>query len=330
MRIFDLHKPWTRRKTLALGTRMAAGVAAAVTLGSRSAFADAVQNDGGSAPSDDVKHKIEEIIKAKGKTSNGVFSISVDRKDLKNVQLHGTPIKASFQLNGDFYFQTDRSGRSLMNGDFPLKPEELDPFIHQLVEHDIVFQAEHQHLYDFQPMVWFVHFRAAGDAEQIARGIKAALQTTSTPFPQKPPQNPTTPLPAKQIGEIIGAKPSIAEDGVVTLNVPRAETIRLGGMVANPYLNIAAPIAFQPLGNGDAAAVPDFAMLASEVNKVVKVMQKQGWDIGCLYNQETDEQPQLYFSHHFKTGNALQLAREIRNGLNQTNSKFGDLPPDSS
>jgi hypothetical protein len=319
---FDLNRWLTRRNALATCTRIAAGVAAAVTLGKHSALADAEASDGGSTPSEDVKHRIEEIIGAHGKTSNGVFSISLDRKDLKNVQLHGTPIKPAFQLNGDIYFQTEPDGRSLMNADFPLKPEELDPFIDQLIEHDIVFQAEHQHLYDLQPMVWFIHFRAAGDAEKIARGIKAALQVTSTPFPQKPRQNPTTPLPAKEIGQIIGAKPSVKEDGVVTLNVPRAETIRLGGIVANPYLNIAAPIAFQPLGNGNAAAVPDFAMLASEVNKVVRVMRKQGWEIGCLYNQETDEHPQLYFSHQFKTGNALQLAREIRNGLNQTNSKF--------
>lgn len=320
---FDLNRSWTRRNALAVGTRLAAGVAAAVTLGGHSALADAAQSHASStAPPDDVKHKIEEILGAKGKTSNGMFSVSIDRKDIKNVQLHGTPIKPAFQLNGGIYFQTEPDGRSLMNADFPLKQEELQPFIHQLIEHDIVFQAEHQHFYNLQPMIWFVHFRAAGNAEKIARGVKAALQTSSTPFPQQPAQNPTTPLPAKEIGQIIGAKPSVGADGVVKLNVPRAESIRLGGMLANPYLNIAAPIAFQPLSNGNAAAVPDFAMVASEVNNVVKVMQKQGWEIGCLYNQETDEHPQLYFSHQFKTGDTLQLAREIRNGLNQTNSKF--------
>lgn len=50
-------------------------------------------------------------------------------------------------------------------------------------------------------------------------------------------------------------------------------------------------------------------------------MQGQGWDIGCLYNQETDERPQLYFSHQFTTGAPYQLAQQMRNGLNQTNSQ---------
>ena len=35
--------------------------------------------------------------------------------------------------------------------------------------------------------------------------------------------------------------------------------------------------------------------------------------------QETDEQPQLYFSHQFKVGNAYALAREVRRGLERMN-----------
>ena len=105
--------------------------------------------------------------------------------------------------------------------------------------------------------------------------------------------------------------------------MPRAERITLGGIHINPYLNVETPIVFQPLGDGqEAAAVPDFGMIASEINDVIGVMRRQGWDIGCLYNQETDENPQLYFSHHFKTGNAVALAREIRRGLDRMRVKF--------
>jgi hypothetical protein len=41
------------------------------------------------------------------------------------------------------------------------------------------------------------------------------------------------------------------------------------------------------------------------------------WDIGCLYNPETEEHPQLYFSHEFKVGNPSKVAAEVRKGLNQ-------------
>ena len=40
--------------------------------------------------------------------------------------------------------------------------------------------------------------------------------------------------------------------------------------------------------------------------------------MGCLYNQETAERPQLYFSHMFKTGDPVRLATEIRAGLEHT------------
>jgi hypothetical protein len=104
--------------------------------------------------------------------------------------------------------------------------------------------------------------------------------------------------------------------------VPRRDTIMLGGVQISPYLNIATSIAFEPLGNGNqAAAAADFSMIASEIQNVIGVMRKQGWETGCLYNQETDEHPQLYFSHQAKVGNAIDLAHEIRKGLDQTNSK---------
>jgi hypothetical protein len=56
-------------------------------------------------------------------------------------------------------------------------------------------------------------------------------------------------------------------------------------------------------------------MLGQDVNPVMKVMRSANWDIGCLYNQETQEQPQLFFSHQIKTGDPYQLAREVRAGL---------------
>jgi hypothetical protein len=172
-------------------------------------------------------------------------------------------------------------------------------------------------------MVWFVHYRAAGSAEWLATGLKAALDTTSTPFPQIMPSNPKTPLPAHEIGKILGASPQIGADGVVSYDLPRKETIWLGGYKINPYLNVAATIVFEPYGGGiNAAAMPDYNFIASEVNPVVWYAQSKGWDIGCLYNQETDERPQLYFSHQFKTGNSITLAHEIRKALNMMNLEF--------
>jgi len=319
----------SRRRIIALGAGLAAAASQGIlptTASGSSAYAASFGGDGGvsfSPPPEETIKDIEKIVGAQGKVSNQIYSIGLDRNDITDVTLKGVPIKPSFQIGGGLYFQQNADGTVTMNSDMALKAGELDGFIRQLVAHEIVFQAEHQHLYDYTPMVWYIHFRATGDAKRIAKGVKAALSATSTPFPQKSAKQPTTTLPAEEMGKILGAKPTIHEGGVVKFSVPRAEQVVLGGVKVSPYLNIDAPLAFQPHGGGqNAAAVPDFAMIASEINPVVGLMQKQGWDIGCLYNQETDEQPQLYFSHQFKTGDALQLAKEIRAGLNLTNSKF--------
>jgi hypothetical protein len=50
------------------------------------------------------------------------------------------------------------------------------------------------------------------------------------------------------------------------------------------------------------------------------MLNQLGWYQGCLYNQETNEAPQLYFDHMVKTGDAYQLAAEIRQGLDLTDS----------
>lgn len=322
----------SRRGALRMGAGVTGGLLTAA-FGRRLAFAgdnrswgDGDDQDRGgdnnTVPSPDVRQKIESILQAQGQVSNGVFSVEIDRKDITDVTLHGVPITPSFQINGTVVYQTIRNGQIMMNADMALKANEIDPFIDALINHGIVFQAEHQHFYDFTPLVWFIHFRAMGDPETVTWGVKAALNKTSTPFPQTPPSNPSSPLPAAEIGRIIGARPQVGGGGVVMLQVPRAEPIMLGGVHINPYLNVETPIAFEPLPGGQAAAVPDFGMIASEINNVVGTMRRQGWDTGCLYNQETDEHPQLYFSHNFKTGDPLQLAREIRNGLNRMNVKL--------
>jgi hypothetical protein len=314
-----------RRLLLAGGAALSASSVLGMSMKPSLAFGEeSEEEDVKWAPlSADTVEDIQSIIQAEGMVSNGVLSIEIDRDDLPNVKKENVPIKPAFQINGNIFFQGLNDGRVVMNGDMALKSTEIDPFIDRLLARQIVFQAEHQHFYDLSPMVWFVHYRKVGNPLEIARAIKSALDVTSTPFPQTTPPNPTTPLPADELGRILGASPSIGASGVVTFDIPRKDPITLGGIRVSPYLNIASSIVFEPYGGGENAAVaPDYSLLASEIDRVISFARKHAWDIGCLYNQETDEHPQLYFSHNFKTGDSVELAREIRAALNLTNSKF--------
>ena len=109
----------------------------------------------------------------------------------------------------------------------------------------------------------------------------------------------------------------------MTVTVERTDKIIIDDVRVSPEANIFTEIQFKPLSrSGSRAAVgPDFAMEASEIMPVVSRMRRHGWFQGCLYNQETNEHPQLYFDHMLKVGDAYELAHQIRDGLNLTDSQ---------
>ncbi|QEC47971.1 DUF1259 domain-containing protein [Baekduia soli] len=61
-------------------------------------------------------------------------------------------------------------------------------------------------------------------------------------------------------------------------------------------------------------------MIASEINPVVATVRGQRWHVGCLYDQETDEQPQLHYSHMLNVGGAYAPAAAVREGVAPTNA----------
>jgi hypothetical protein len=262
---------------------------------------------------------MEHELQAKGTVADGVLSVGIDRSDITGVSVHGVPIKPSFELDGELDFQSLGGGRALLNGDLAVKPGEIDAVIDAIRKNGLVLQAEHQHLYDFDPMVWFIHLRGRGDAVSLATRVHAVLKATSTPLPQAPPSKPATPLSKTRLRQILhGYAAEVGDDGVVTVHVRRRSPIRLDGIRTKPETNVSTTVAFEPLDHDGsrAAVVPDFGMVASEIMPVLSTMRSLGWDIGCLYNQETDERPQQFFSHDLKTGDPYALAAEIRIALN--------------
>ncbi len=269
------------------------------------------------------EQRMNSILQLEGTTSNGVLSYSFDRTDITDVTIGGVPIKPSFEIDGSMDFQPLGGRVAFLNGDLPVQSDKVDATISTIIHNGLVFQAEHQHFYDFTPMVWFIHIRGRGDAVALARKVHRVLQAAGTPLPQSSPSNPQTPFDVARLKRILHAYDAeVGSDGVVTFFVARRDPIYIDGIRVNPSTNIATNVAFEPLNSTgtQAAAVPDFGMETGEINHVVGTMQAQGWDIGCLYNQETGETPQLFFSHEFKTGDPYALAHQIRRGLDRMNS----------
>ncbi|MBV9491172.1 MAG: DUF1259 domain-containing protein, partial [Verrucomicrobia bacterium] len=172
--------------------------------------------------------QIEQIIGIQGDVENGVLHLEVQRDDIGNVKGPMGPLKpggpqvaqvtfdGAFEINGDIFFQPLFGELAFLNADQALKEAELQPFIFTLLQHGLVFQAFHQHL-PMHPQVWFVHYRGIGNAIALAQAIRAAINVTSTPLPQAPPSNPTTPLDVNMLKTILHAdQVSVGDKGVVT------------------------------------------------------------------------------------------------------------------
>ncbi len=324
---FDPNTPVNRRRALALGSGLAGGL-----LATSSGAAIARERHGGDEHHHEhklltqsgtlPKDRMEQILDAQADVTNGLVHFSIDRDDAGTVKgPQGVPFSGSFEINGDLYFQPLKNGSlAFLNGDLALKPDELNPVIDALIANGLVFQAMHQHYFDLRPMWWFIHMRGLGDPIALAQAMHNVLAVTSTPFPQQPPANPTTPFDVKRLEQILHGMASVGSDGVVTVDVDRTDRITIDGVLVNPGANISTNIQFEPLNkNGsNAAAAPDFSMTTAEIMPVTQIMRRQGWEDHCLYNQETGEHPQLYFSHMLKTGDPYALAAEIRKGIDRT------------
>lgn len=316
-------RPVSRRRALALGGGLAAGGFITASLPANAAAnptPSTLRRQHGHLPVEGIQR----ILQAEGSVSKGVLGIDIDRDDIGDARGPlGVTFTPAFEINGTLTFQPLGDDYAFFNGDLALKPEECNPFIDAIIGNGLIFQAFHQHYIETSPNVWFIHWRGEGEPLGLARAVKKVLNVTSTPFPQQPPAHPTTPLDTARLAAILHGSAEVGDEGVVTVTVERSDRIVIDHVRVSPEANIFTEVQFKPLSStGSHAAVgPDFAMEASEVVPVVRVMRRQGWFQGCLYNQETNEHPQLYFDHMLKVGDAYTLAREIRRGLDLTGSQ---------
>jgi hypothetical protein len=319
----DINARISRRRALALGGGLTVGGALAAV---SPLTATAVAHDHhwdrrqrGTLPAD----QIQQIVGAQGTVTKGVLSVEIERQDIGDVSGPlGVTFTPAFEVNGTLTFQPLGRGTAFFNGDLALKPEETNPVIDAIIANGLIFQAFHQHYIETTPNVWFIHFRGEGDPLELAQAVHNVLTVTSTPLPQTMPSNPTSPLDADRLASILNGDAQVGDEGVVTVTVGRTDTIVIDGIQVSPEANISTEVQFKPLSStgSRAAAGPDFSMESSEVMPVVTLMRQLGWFQGCLYNQETNESPQLYFDHMLKTGDAYALAQEIRRGLDLTDA----------
>lgn len=72
-------------------------------------------------------------------------------------------------------FQPTEGTKAAINGDFAMTATEVPKVLRALRAPGIEVQSTHQHMTDDEPRIIYSHFWATGEAEDLARGLRSAL-----------------------------------------------------------------------------------------------------------------------------------------------------------
>ena len=145
----------------------------------------AIQNSRGhnpaSSPADSVSttldaKSLDAIIGSTGEWSKGVYKYTIGRPDV-TLKEHGATITTFFGFNTWAAWQGTPE-RAAVAGDFTMLENEVEPVTKALISNGIEVVALHNHMVHEQPRIFFLHYWGVGNADQLARGLKAALNET--------------------------------------------------------------------------------------------------------------------------------------------------------
>lgn len=117
--------------------------------------------------------KIAGILGRKGDLSNGVYKVTIGRTG----HMHGHAIGSTMGVNTWAAF-SGSNDKAVVDGDFAMTEAELQPVLKALRHAGIDIVAIHQHMTNEEPRILFLHYWGVGPVEDLARGLRAALDQT--------------------------------------------------------------------------------------------------------------------------------------------------------
>jgi len=120
--------------------------------------------------------RLDSIIGYKGEWSLGVYKYTIGRPDV-SLKEHGVSVSTFMGFNTWAAWQ-GTPDKAAVAGDFTMLADEVAPVIKALVENNIEVVAVHNHMVHEEPRIFFLHYWGVGPAQQLARGLRAALDQT--------------------------------------------------------------------------------------------------------------------------------------------------------
>lgn len=113
---------------------------------------------------------LTKILGHKGETQAGVFKVTIGRTGA----MHGIKVGGSMGLTTWAAF-SGGDALAAVDGDFIMTASEVQPVLRALRKAGLHIVALHNHMVGEQPAFYFTHFWGKGSAEELARGLRSAL-----------------------------------------------------------------------------------------------------------------------------------------------------------
>ena len=113
------------------------------------------------------------ILGHRGDLAGGVYKVTIGR----TARMHGHEVGSTMGVNTWAAF-SGTSESAVVDGDFAMTEGEVQSVLRALRHADIQIVAIHQHMTGEEPRVMFLHYWGVGRAEDLARGLRTALDQT--------------------------------------------------------------------------------------------------------------------------------------------------------
>src|ERR1700730_10209020 len=266
------------------------------------------------------------VVKTLGKQGDfkdNVLKVNIPRNDVK-VTIAGVATPTPFGFGGWVALTKAADGNQVLMGDLVLLQDEVNLVMSALLDAGFDVTALHNHFLWDEPRMFYMHVHGHGSAADLARKLKPAINLigkgsgagASSPAASGAPAQSAGPLNTAKIAQIVGHQGE--QTGAVYKITIGRDDLKMTEMGApiNARMGLNTWAAFVGT-NENAAVAGDVAMLANEVQPVLKALRQNGIDVVAIHHHMTGTQPTIYFLHYWGTGPADKLATGFRAAVAQ-------------
>jgi hypothetical protein len=117
---------------------------------------------------------IDAALGTEGRNDGGIYKFSFARAE--EIRMDGRVLEPAMGVTTAINFQPTGDGRTAINGDFAMRPEEVQPVIQALRAGGIEVVELHNHALEDQPRLFYLHFWANDEAVGLAQALGEAVR----------------------------------------------------------------------------------------------------------------------------------------------------------